>query len=81
MKLRYFWDGVDTDLTGNLITKGAAHRQSRNVLILQPNALWANFLSLTIAIGINATTRSQNDLCLLRVIRLVVPRQHSSNTS
>ena len=81
MKLRDFWDGVDTDLAGNLITKGAAHRQAWNVFILQPNALRANFLSLTIAIGIDATTRGQYDLCLLRIIRLVVPRQCPSNTS
>ena len=81
MKLRDFRDGVNADLAGNLITKGAAHCQAWNVLVLQPNALRANFLSLTIAIGIDASTRGQNDLSFLWVIRLVVPRQLSSNTS
>lgn len=81
MKLRDFWNGVDTDLTGNLITKGSAHRQARNILVLEPNALRANFLTLTIAIGVYASARRQNDLRLLWVIWLVIPRQLSSNTT
>ena len=80
MELRDFWDGVHTDLAGDLITEGTAHGQARDILVLKPDALRANLLSLTVTIGIDASARRQNDLCLDRIIRLVVPGQLPSNT-
>ena len=79
VELRDFGDGVHTDLTGDLITEGTAHSQARDILVLKPNTLRANLLSLAVAVGIDAAARRQNDLCLDRIIRLVVPGQLPSN--
>ena len=42
--------GIDTDAGGHLVTERSAHREARDILMLEPDALWTHFVPLAIPV-------------------------------
>jgi len=78
-KLSNFRHCIYTNASCHLIAERSTHCQTRYIFILEPDALGPNFVSVAVAVGVNAASSCFNHLQLFWVIWLVVSRQRPCN--
>jgi len=58
------------------VTDRATHRQSRVLLILQPNACWPHILTVATLVALYPSIHRQDTLHLVGVVRLMIACDH-----